>query len=394
MPSSASRIASRSSGSVHDAPIDVRPTSSAKDERAFLEFPYTLYADDPVYVPPLRMAERDLQSRKKNPFFQHATAQHFLARRGGQVVGRIAAIENPRHNKFHEDRVGFFGFFDAVPDERVAKALVDAAASWCAARGLEALRGPANYSTNDSCGVLVDGFDESPTLMMPYNRPDYAALLEASGLQPVKDLVAMWIPTRGIVPERFQRVVGRRMARTGTTLRPIDFGNFAAEVATIKDLYNRCWEKNWGFVPATDAEFDHAAKDLKMVLCPHLSCMAMRDGEAVGFSVFLRDLNEILKPLRGRLFPFGWWKLLRGIKRIGKRRCVLLGVVPEARGSAINEAFFIHALETAPKIDCPGAEAGWVLEDNKAMIAPIEAAGGHVAKRYRMFEMPLEGRPN
>lgn len=357
--------------------------------RKFLGFPYQLYRGHPYWVPPLRMAEKALMNQRKNPFFQHAKAEHFLARRGGRVVGRVAAVTNQLHNDTHEDSVGFFGFFDVVEgDQEAATALIEAAREWCGAEQRLPMRGPVCYSTNDVCGVLVDGFDQHPKLLMPYNRPDYDALLTGAGLLPVKDLLAYRIPTEIEVPERFQRVVTRRLERTGTTLRPLDLSSFEKEVRILKDLYNRCWERNWGFVPATDAEFDHAAKDLKMLVDPELSCVAERDGQPLGFSVFLKDLNEALVGLNGRLLPFGWVRLLRGLKRVRWRRCVLLGVVPEARGGAINEAFFIHAIETAKRTGIPGAEAGWVLEDNAAMRRPIEAVGSTISKRYRMYETP------
>lgn len=369
------------------APLRIEAEADARDRRAFLEFPYRLYAGHAVWVPPLRMAERDIMDRAKNPFFAHAEAQHFLARRGDHVVGRIAAIENRLHNEVHEDRLGFFGFFDVVAgDVEAAAGLLDAAESWTTARELAPMRGPVNYSTNDSCGVLVDGFDEPPMLLMPYNRPDYDRLLVDAGAVPVKELLAYWIASENEVPPRFRRVVDRRMARSGITLRPIDLKRFDAEALLIKDLYNRCWERNWGFVPATDAEFEHAAADLKRLVAHELCAIAERRGEPVGFSVFLRDLNRLLAGGTGRLLPTLWAKVLFGLGKVRHTRCALLGIVPEARGNAINEAFFIHAMDQARAHDIAGAEAGWILEDNLAMRAPIEAAGGVVTKRYRLYE--------
>ncbi len=366
-----------------------RGAGKRADRKAFLTFPYRLYRDDPVWVPPLRMAEAALMNREKNPFFEHADAQHFLARRGKRVVGRIAAIENRRHNEVHEDRVGFFGFFDAEPDPEVARALLHAAKAWNDARDLAPMRGPVNYSTNDSCGVLVQGFDEPPRLMMPHNRPDYEELITGAGLVGVKDLHAYWISTENSVPERFQRVVDRMMKRKGITIRRINFKNFDEEVPVLLGLYNRSWEKNWGFVPATENEFKHAAKDMKMVVSPPLSGVAERDGVPVGLAVFLRDLNTLLRGTNGRLWRF-LPKLLFANKDAMDARCILLGIVPEARGSAINEAFFVRALKNGLATGCPGAECGWVLADNKAIIAPIEAAGGVLRKVYRMYETPSE----
>ncbi len=368
--------------------LRIAPVAGRAEAREFIELPYRLYADHPTWVPPLRAEEKKLMDQRKNPFFRHATVQHFLAWRDSQVVGRIAAIENTRHNEVHGDTLGFFGLFECEADPGAVRGLLDAAQAWCNARKLTPMRGPVNYSTNDPCGVLVEGFEHPPMLLTPWNRPDYDELLVGAGLMGVKDLLALWIPSTGSVPERFERVVTKRLARTGTTLRRLDLGNFAQEVKHLKELYNRCWELNWGFVPATDEEFDHAASDLKMIACPDLSAIAERDGKPIGFSVFLKDLNEILPPLRGRLLPFGWLHLLRKMKRIQGRRCVLLGVVPEARGGAVNEAMFIHAIRTCAELDLPGAEASWVLADNDRMIAPIQAVGGTVTKRWRMYETP------
>jgi GNAT superfamily N-acetyltransferase len=366
--------------------LRVEAVEKSRDRKAFLAFPYRLYASHPVWVPPLRMAERMLQDPRKNPFFEHGAAQHFLARRSGRIVGRIAAIENRRHNEFHGDRAGFFGFFDVEPDQEAASALVEAARTWTRERGLYPMIGPVCYSTNDVCGVLVDGFEEPPAILMPYNRADYDELLQGAGLVPAKDLLAFWLPTSAEVPERFRRVVERRMARGGIGLRSIDLRNLASEIEILLDVYNRCWERNWGFVPATEAEFRAMAKDMKMVVESDLSAVAEVDGRAVGFSLVLKDLNELLPGTGGRLFPLGLWKILRGMKRISRVRVIALGIVPEARGRAINEAFFLRAKDGASAKGYRGGEAGWILEDNEKMQAPIRAAGGRVTKRYRLYQ--------
>jgi GNAT superfamily N-acetyltransferase len=313
---------------------------------------------------------------------------HFLARRGARVVGRIAAIENRLHNETHGDRLGFFGFFDVEPDPEAARALVEAARRWVAARGLDGLRGPVNYSTNDSCGVLIDGFDEPPMILMPYNRPDYDALLRGAGLETVKDLVALWIDGRTTVPERFRRVVARSLTRSRVTIRAIDFSDATAEIRRLEDVYNRCWAGNWSYVPATTEEFEHASKQMRPLLEPDLSAVAEIDGEPVGLSLILRDLNRLLPGTNGRLFPRALFRLLFGLKRVSHVRIVALGVVPEARGRGINEAFFLRAIDEAHRKGYAGGEAGWILEDNRKMLAPIERVGGRVTKRYRLYEMP------
>ncbi len=374
-------------------PVVVRPEQGRRERKAFIDFTYKINAKWPDYVPPLRMVEAALMDQKKNPFFLHADAQHFLAWRGNEIVGRIAAIENRRHNEIHEDRIGFFGFFDvaAYEDVETAKALLNAAKAWCDARGLSPMRGPVNYSTNDSCGILVQGFGEPPAILMPYNRPDYDLLVTGAGLVGVKDLISYWCPTSLPLPPRFKRVIDRQLVRKGIVIRAIDTDNFDSEIKIIRSLYNRSWEKNWGFVPTTDAEFDHAAKDLKMLIDPNMSGVAERKGVPVGFSVFLRDINRILHRGRGRMLPVMWFKLLRGLKNVRRTRCVLLGVVPEARGSAIAEALITRGLLGGRASKVVGAECGWVLEDNAKMRAGIEAIGGMITKRYRIYETVEDG---
>jgi GNAT superfamily N-acetyltransferase len=370
--------------------IDVRAERGRRERRAFLDLPYRLYQGQTGFVPPLRLAEAALQDRRKNPFFQHSEAEHFLAWRGGRVVGRIAAIENRRHNEVHGERVGFFGFLDVEPDPEATRALLDAAGSWCAGRGLRALRGPTSYSTNDVCGALVAGFEEPPALQMPWNRPDLDGLVQGAGLAPVKDLVAYWLDASAPAPERFARVVARRLERSEIRLRPLDLARFDGEVEVLRDLYNRSWERNWGFVPATEAEFRHAAKDLKQVVSPELSAVAEQQGRPVGFCAVLRDVNRLLAPTgRGRLLPTNLLRLLFGMKRIRRYRVIALGVVPEARGKAVNEAFFLHAHAACRRLGHEGAEASWILADNERMRAPIEAMGGVVTKTYRLYERPL-----
>jgi hypothetical protein len=223
---------------------------------------------------------------------------------------------------------------------------------------------------------------------MPYNRTDYEGLIQGAGLVPVKDLLAYRMSRFVPLPERFGRIVSRRLERSGVRLRPLDFSDFGRELEVLRDLYNRSWERNWGFVPATDAEFEHAAKDLKALVDRGLSCVAERRGTPLGFSVFLHDLNVLLRGSNGRLFPTLWWRLLFGLRKVPVSRCVLLGVVPEARGLAIVEAFFVHAYEAGVRLPRDAAECSWILEDNRAMRGALEAAGAPLVKRYRLYETP------
>ena len=366
--------------------LTVTPEAGKRDAQAFLELPYRLYRDHPVWIPPLRVGEREMFDQEKNPFFEHASVQHFLARRGTRVVGRIAAIKNDLHNETFSDHMGFFGFFDVEPDPEAAQALVDAARAWVREQGLTRIRGPVNYSTNDTCGVLVDGFDLPPLVMMPYNREDYDALLLGAGLTQAKDLLAFWITDENELPERFVRVVERRLKKSDIVLRPIDVDDLEGEIVRLSDVYNRCWADNWGFVPATAAEFQHAAKQMKLLLEPDCSAVAEANGVPVGLSIVIRDLNSVLRGTNGRLFPKGIFRLLFRLKKVKWMRVIALGVVPEARGRGINEALFLRAAITGVKKGYTAAEAGWILEENALMTSPIQAVGGYQHKRYRIYE--------
>lgn len=371
------------------APVVVAPERTRADRKAFLELPYRLYRGHPHWVPPLRMDEAFLGNRAKNPFYAHATVAHFLARRGDRVVGRIAAVENTLHNEVHGDRIGFFGRFDLEPDPEAAQALVATARAWVGARGLTAMRGPVSYSSNELIGVLVDGFDRPPTIGMPYNREDYDALLLGAGLAKVKDLVAYWIPSAGPIPERVVRIAERTLYRQGYTVRMLDLKRWDAEIDTLLDLYNRCWERNWGFVPMTEAEFRHAAKALKMIVDPRLFLFVEKPvGTPVGFVGNVPDVNEIIRDLDGRLFPFGLFKLLARRKKISAARTMLLGVLPEFRGRGVDAALMVDVFRRAAQAGYRGGEGSWILEDNVRMRTDLEALGGTVTATYRVYEMP------
>jgi GNAT superfamily N-acetyltransferase len=368
--------------------LSIDRESSRADRKAFIEFPYRLNRDLPGWVPPLRVGEADQMNRKKNPFFQHAKVEHFLARRSGRVVGRIAACENMAHNETYGDRLGFFGYFDFEDDPEVVEGLVRAARAWLAERRLQRMRGPACYSTNDTCGALIDGFERRPSILMPYNAPYYDARIKETGLEKAKDLLAFSISREGNVPDRFRRVIERRVARSKLRLRPIDLKNLGNDIGTLLDVYNRCWADNWGFVPATAAEFHHAAKQMVPVLEPNMSCVAELDGKPVGLSLILRDLNMLLPGTDGRLWR-ALPRLLFQLKKVKEMRIIALGVVPERRGRGILEALFLKSVDEGLARGYGPGEAGWILEDNTLMQSPILAVGGQITKRYRIYEMDL-----
>ena len=337
-----------------------------------------------------------LLSRTKNPFFEHAEAEYFLAERGDRVVGRIAAIANRLHNETHDDRVGFFGFFEAEDDSAVADALFEAAAAWLRARGFDTMRGPASFSVNDECGLLVAGFDTPPALMMPHNPRYYAALIEGAGFTKAKDLLVYQGGDRTFraydpVPERLERAVTIMRERMGITIRPLNMKNFPAEVERIKAIYNAAWEKNWGFVPMTDHEIDHLAHQFKPVVVADIVPFAEKDGKVVGFGLALPDLNTVFRGNRsGRMFPVVL-KLLWALKRetIRRARIPLLGILPEYRGKGLDAVLYHWIWTRAAQHGMYWGEAGWILEDNPAMNAGLLKMRFEVYKTYRLYDRPV-----
>ena len=367
---------------------------SRRDLKSFIDLPYQLFAGDPVWVPPLRLDIEMTLDRKKNPFFEHADAEYFLAERGGAVVGRIAAIDNRLHNETHADRVGFYGWFDCVDDQDVANALVSTAEAWLRERKLDVMRGPASFSTNDQCGLLVDGFETRPTLLMPHNPPYYVRLTEGAGFTKAKDLLVYqgggaeeYVP----VPERLARGTELIRQRQGITLRPLNMKDFPAEVERIKEIYNAAWEKNWGFIPMTDHEIDHLAKAFKPVVIPELVPFAEKDGKIIAFGLVLPDLNSALVGNRtGGLLRFlakTFWLLKT--HRLRRCRIILLGILPEWRGRGVDAMLYHWIWTKAGEQKIYWGEAGWILEDNPAMNAGLEKMNFRVYKTYRLYDRAI-----
>ncbi len=368
--------------------MEIAPVSNGRDLEQFIAFPYDHYRGDPLWAPQLRMDVRTLLSPKKNPFFQHAEAQYFVARADGRTVGRIAAIKNDAHNRAWNDHVGFYGFFEAVDDQAVANALFDAAAGWLRARGCDTMRGPASPSTNDECGLLVDGFDTPPTLMMPHNPRYYAGLTERAGFRKAKDLICLE-STYTELPERLARGSKLVAQRRGITLRSLDLKRFKQEVETIKALYNAAWEKNWGTVPLTDAEIDHLASQLKPIVVADLVVFAEMKGETIGFGVALPDLNVALRHNpSGRLFP-GILKVLWHARQISRLRILLLGTLPAYRATGVDALMYHWIWTKGTARGCNWGEAGWILEDNAPMVNAALHLGFRPYKTYRMYDKAL-----
>ncbi len=354
----------------------------------FIDLPYRLHRGDRGWAPPLRRDARALVDVGRNPFYEHAARELFLALVDGRVVGRIAAIHDRLHLETHHDAAGFFGFFECVDDRGVAGTLFDAAAAWLRERGLGLLRGPLSPSLNDEAGMLVEGFDTPSVVMMPHNPRYYPALVEASGFRKAKDLLAFQ-NTHTTLPERLvaaTEIVGKRY---GVSCRRIEMRRFGEEVALIKKLYNAGWQRNWGHVPLTDREIDYLAGQLKPIVVPELVIFAERAGEPVGFAAAIPDLNVALRANpSGRLFP-GILKVLWASRHITRIRVLLLGVVPGWQGKGVDALLYLRIWEDGRAKGYDWAEGGWILEDNQPMINGLVRLGFEPYKTYRIYERAI-----
>jgi len=350
----------------------------------FLRLPLALHASDPHYVPPLLVDQRELLS-SRNPYMRRVEMAMWLARRGSRTLGRIAALIDPR---FQEGRVGLFGFFDAPNDLEVAQCLLEAACRWLAERGARSVLGPVNPSTNESCGLLVEGFDRDPYVMMPYNPPYYPQLLESTGFQKAKDLLAFEVDIERVPEERLRRVAAKAASR-GLRLREPRLRRLEEELGTFLELYNRAWKDNWGFVPLDEEEIRWMARRLKPILVPQLVRVAEVEGRAVGFIFALPNYNEAFKQMRGRLLPLGWLKFLRHRRRIQGARLLTLGVLEGYRRRGIEALLCWDCLRVAKTLGYQRGEMSWVLEDNLPVIAMASKVGARPYKRYRMYHRPL-----
>ena len=358
----------------------------------FVDFPHELYKNDPYYVPELHIAQRDMLTPGKHPFHDHAKMQLFLAVEGEKIVGRVAAIINGNHNATKGVTEGFFGFFDTVNDKAVSNLLLNAAQNWLKENGQTSIMGPVNFSTNDICGLLIKGFDGPPVAMMPYNAPYYLDLLEGFGFTKKVDLRA-YRYTAGNYDDRSVSLIDgleNRLKRSNIIIRKINLKKFKEEAAALREVYNNAWDKNLGFVPMTDREFDYTANDLKLVLDTDFCYIAEQEGKIVAFALAIPDINQILiKIKRGRLFPTGLIKLLLGKKKINGIRIMLLGVVDGYRKMGIEACLYGRIIKAFKARNFQYAEASWTLEDNDMVNRPIENIGGKLYREYRILEKKI-----
>jgi GNAT superfamily N-acetyltransferase len=372
--------------------VEIIPVETRRELKQFIRLPWMIYRHDPGWVPPLIMDAKESLDKAKHPFFEHSTADFFLARFNGQWVGRIAAILNNNHNRFHKEQTAFFGFFESINERDVATALLDHAAQWARERGMMRLRGPMSYSTNEISGMLIEGFDSMPCIMMAYNPDYYPRLIEASGFKKVMDLYAWYRKADFALNPKISRVAGKVLNRSRVRIRPIDMKNFRQEVGIIREIYNNAWTDNWGFVPMTDAEFGHMAKSLKSIVDPRLVLIAEKNDEPVAFALSLPDINQALKKVNGRLFPIGLPLLLYHSRRIRRIRTLALGIVKKAQNwSGLGAALYFETFRRGVEAGYQGGEFSWTLETNHLINRSMRLLDARLYKRYRIYEKEVDG---
>lgn len=372
--------------------IRIEKITGTSKIRDFIDFPHELYKDDKNYVPELYLAQKDLLDPKKHPFFEHSKLDLFIAYRDNKAVGRIAAIRNNNHIKASGNNEGFFGFFDVIEDYEVAKLLFDAASEWVKKEGMKAIIGPANFSTNETAGLLVRGFDMPPAMLMTYNKPYYVDFVEKYGMEQKMEMLSYGIRSETVSEKalKLADAFEQRLKTKGIIIRTMDVKRYDEEAEMAHEVYNIAWSDNWGFVPMTKKEFMHLAKDLKQILDPNLVLVAEKDGKMIGFSISIPDLNQILINVkRGRLLPTGIFKLIFGRKKITNMRVVILGVIDGYRKLGIEAIFYAKTIANGRARGMNTAEAGWILENNEMMNAGLVNINAEPFKAFRMYGKDL-----
>jgi GNAT superfamily N-acetyltransferase len=370
--------------------VEVRPVAGKRDLERFVRLPFEIYRNEPRWVAPLLTDVRKRLDRAKNPFFRHAEAEYFLAWRAGRPVGRISAQVDRNFNEHQGNDWGLWGFFESEDDAETAQALLAAAEAWLRERGRDRMVGPMDFTTNDECGLLIEGHDRPAIILATWQHPYYQVLIEGAGLHKVMDLL-MWslhISDRAKVHPAIWEAAGRVESEHGIVCRPMRKRDLDAEVTAFLEVYNAAWEKNWGAVPLTAEEVHHYAMDLKPVLDENWAMIAERKdtGEVVGAALTLPDFNQVLCHLGGRLLPFGWLKALYWKRKIDSVRVFALGVKPEYQHTGVAARFYQMHFESATRTPQKQGEMGWILEVNKPMNRAMEGMGGEVVRRFRLYE--------
>jgi hypothetical protein len=365
--------------------------SNKKELKKFIELPWAIYKNDPHWVPPLKMAVKDLLDQKKHPFYKTATVKAWLAEIDGVPAGRIMAVNNHAYNEYQKSKIGFFGFYEAINDEAVASLLLNTAEASLKAEGLTSMQGPMNPGTNYECGFLVDRFDDAPQIMMTYNPPYYATQVESFGLTKAMDLLAYNVDANFTMPKIIMDIAERTEKKSKVTYRTLNLKKWNQELDIMFDIYNSAWEANWGFVPMTKEEFYHTAKDLKSIVDPDLVHIALVDGVEAGFILTLPDLNQVFKQIpSGNLSPKAIYKILTAKKRMNRVRVITMGVKKEFRKIGLETLLYKHnhiAIKKNPLNK--NIEMSWILENNLEMNKPLIRMGGEAYKRYRLYEKAI-----
>ncbi len=373
--------------------VGVRPVEGRRELREFIELPFRLHADSPQWVPPLRLERRLFLSRRLNAYFDHADAQLFLARRDGRVVGRVSAQIDHAFNSYQGNDWGQFGFFECEDDPEAAAALLDAAAAWLADRGRDRMVGPMDFTMNEESGVLVEGHERPPLVKQPWHPPYYQALCEGAGLEKAVDLF-MWelyIEDRSKVIPAFVEMAAKLEPEHGIRIRKMSRLHLRRELDLFGETWNQAWKDNWGFVPYSESDLDHYAQELQLVYDRNWFMIAEKvdTGESVGVAITVPDINQVLRKMKGRILPFGWWHFLRRRKIMTKVRVGFLGVKPEYQHTGVAAGLYIEHFDMAAATPQTGGEMGWILESNDAMNRAMEGMGGRLVKRYRVYERLL-----
>jgi GNAT superfamily N-acetyltransferase len=378
--------------------LTIKKVATDRERRQFLSFPWVVYKDNPYWVPPILSERMEFTNPGHNPFFKHAEVDFFLALRGEEIVGTVAAFTDERYREFQNDNLGFFGFFEVLEDPEAARALLKTVEDWHREKGSEAVRGPGQFTTNDECGLLVDGFDDRPRILMTYNPPYYMRYLEENGYSKALDLWAYHLSTREFMEqsgERMERLAERIKQRRNVTIRPINMKKLDTEIEKVKAVYNSAWSANWGFVPLTDEEIDKIAEELKIMADPDLILIAEIDGKPVGMSLTIPDLNKPLHMTYPKPGNPTWWVFVKLFwhwkirKQVDYVRVYAMGVLEEYRGMGIDALFYHATAKAADRKGIPDAEMSWILENNKEMNEIIRNFGGKVYKTYRFYEKKL-----
>ena len=371
--------------------VIVTAVQTRKEKSQFFRLPWTLYRGDPHWIPPLRRNQLELLNYKPHPFYDYAEIQTFVAYRDGQPCGRVAAILNPIHNERYQETRGFFGFFESVDDTEVARRLLDAAGDWLKQRGMTAVRGPVNPSMNYECGLLAEGFDSAPFFMMTYNPPYYERLLESAGFQNVQNMYAFWghVEMLEKLDKKLAFVADESIRRFGIHVRRLDRSRFHEEVRKFLEVYNRSLVGTWGFVPLSEREVQHMSRGLRHLIVPEMTTAAEVDGEMVGAVFSLLDYNPRIRKIDGRLFPFGFLRLLWNKKAIRRIRLISTNVVPEYQKWGIGLVLLARLVPDVLEWGIQEAEFSWVLESNHLSYQSLKRGGAHITKTYRLYDKEL-----